>query len=334
MQMGIMSSIYNSDFNIEQLFLGSEEITEMYLGDQLVFSKITNNLFYKLHEFVGSLTVRNTVEAPVKSAILKGVTGYKDVDTGEILETFEEGRNLELVSVKMPVLTTTGKNLFSTSKLICRTGEYINAVKLEEGEYSIQTESTDQWESQSVYIPIKLKQGERIICYGSVINISNVRIFKNDFNTMVAYNNFSSIPTEYESFEVLYFAPEDCTVLVRFWLNGLNSIGYIKNIMIEINDTKTEYEPYKSNILTVNEDVTLRSNGDMCDELNLLTGQLTQRIGEDGVVLSEEVVKTVVLSSNKVYAYNGTTNYTCSSEEGSLIPTACIEVPVETETVE
>ena len=69
-----MSSIYNSDRKIEQLFLGSEEITEMYLGDQLVFSKITNNLFYKLHEFVGSLTVRNTVEAPVKRAILKGQT--------------------------------------------------------------------------------------------------------------------------------------------------------------------------------------------------------------------------------------------------------------------
>ena len=106
MQMGIMSSIYNSDFNIEQLFLGSEEITEMYLGDQLVFSKITNNLFYKLHEFVGSLTVRNTVEAPVKSAILKGSTKYRDIDTGEILDTFDETKNLELVSVKMPVLTT------------------------------------------------------------------------------------------------------------------------------------------------------------------------------------------------------------------------------------
>ena len=101
-----MSSIYNSDRKIEQFFLGSQEITEMFLGNELVFSKITNNLFYKLHEFVGSLTVQNTIEAPVKSAILKGVTGYKDVDTGEILETFEEGRNLELVSVKMPVLTT------------------------------------------------------------------------------------------------------------------------------------------------------------------------------------------------------------------------------------
>ena len=109
MQMGIMSSIYNSDFNIEQLFLGSEEITEMYLGDQLVFSKITNNLFYKLHEFVGFLTVRNTVEAPVKSAILKGNTQWYDSTTGTYYDTYPEDTTdmtLELVSVKMSVLTT------------------------------------------------------------------------------------------------------------------------------------------------------------------------------------------------------------------------------------
>ena len=56
--------------------------------------------------------------------------------------------------------------------------------------------------------------------------------------------------------------------------------------------------------------------------------------GSGSVILTSEVIKTVDLSSNKVYAYNGTTHYTCSSEEGSLIPTACIEVPVETETVE
>ena len=56
-----------------------------------------------------------------KSAILKGNTGYRDIDTGEFLETFEEGRNLELVSVQMPVLTTsnedgTKSNILSTSE--------------------------------------------------------------------------------------------------------------------------------------------------------------------------------------------------------------------------
>ena len=45
-----------------------------------------------------------------KSAILKGSTKYRDIDTGEFLETFEEGRNLELVSVKMPILTTSNED--------------------------------------------------------------------------------------------------------------------------------------------------------------------------------------------------------------------------------
>ena len=91
--------------------------------------------------------------------------------------------------------------------------------------------------------------------------------------------------------------------------------------------TTSNEDGTKTNILTVNEDVTLRSNGDICDELNLLTGQLTQRIGEDGVVLSQEVVKTVDLSDNHVYSYKDVTHYDCSSAEGSLVPTLSIDVP-------
>ena len=59
----------------------------------------------------------NTLERPVKSAILSGSTKYRDIDTGEILETFEEGRNLELVSVKMPVLTTSNEDGTKTNIL-------------------------------------------------------------------------------------------------------------------------------------------------------------------------------------------------------------------------
>lgn len=62
---------------------------------------------YTYVKYAGTIiTATNTLEKSIKSAILKGNTGYRDIDTGEFLETFEEGRNLELVSVKMPVLTT------------------------------------------------------------------------------------------------------------------------------------------------------------------------------------------------------------------------------------
>ena len=53
---------------------------------------------------------------------------------------------------------------------------------------------------------------------------------------------------------------------------------------LEIGATATPYEPYKSNILSVNEEVHLRKFDDVQDELNLLTGKLTQRVG--GVVLN------------------------------------------------
>ena len=88
--------------------------------------------------------------------------------------------------------------------------------------------------------------------------------------------------------------------------------------------TTSNEDGTKTNILTVNEHVTLRSNGDICDELNLLTGQLTQRIGEDGVVLSQEVVKTVDL--NKLTKpYEGTNHYQVTAN----IPCeAILEVPV------
>ena len=52
----------------------------------------------------------NVMDGHAKSAILSGSTKYRDIDTGEFLETFEEGRNLELVSVKMPVLKTFNNN--------------------------------------------------------------------------------------------------------------------------------------------------------------------------------------------------------------------------------
>ena len=55
----------------------------------------------------------NVLDGAFESCVLKGKTKYRDIDTGEILEDFEEGRNLELITVRMPILTTTGKNLFN-----------------------------------------------------------------------------------------------------------------------------------------------------------------------------------------------------------------------------
>ena len=49
---------------------------------------------------------------------------------------------------------------------------------------------------------------------------------------------------------------------------------------MEEGSVSTIYEPYKSSLLSCNEDVALRGIGDMQDTLDCLTGQITQHIGE------------------------------------------------------
>lgn len=49
--------------------------------------------------------------------------------------------------------------------------------------------------------------------------------------------------------------------------------------------------------------------------------------------IKEKVVKTVDLSDNVVYSYDGTTHYSCSSEEGSLVPTLSVKVPTDVQEV-
>ena len=130
----------------------------------------------------------------------------------------------------------------------------------------------------------------------------------------------------------------------KYWRIGAyadSSHGSLFNQIMLCNtmeEARSAYEPYKSNILTVNEDVTMRSNGSVCDELDLLTGKLTQRIDEDGEVLTQEVVKPVDLNVEDqdgntltiIKPIEGTMHISTSSN--GLKPTFSGEVPVEATT--
>ena len=245
-------------------------------------------------------TVNNVVPLAYKSAILKG-------NTDESLQ-----------SVKMPVLTTTGKNLFDG--------------KLEYGLLNNKTglpmNSNDYVRSQN-FIPIN---GERFSF--TVINGECGLSFcyydkdKNFISSKVkaTVSDNTSLPAgaAYLKFRTYPISSEESIT------NNLNT-----QIQIEVGSVATTYEPYKSNILTVNEEVTLRSNGDVYDELNLLTGRLTQRIDENNEVLSQEVVKTVDLmitnqdgeTLSNIKPIEGTMNIVVTGEP--IAPTAILEIPVE-----
>ena len=226
---------------------------------------------------VTEATIDNVVPYAYKSAILRGNTKYCDIDTGDILDTFDETKNLKLVSVQMPVLTTTGKNLFD-GKL-----EY-GLLNNKDGS---PMNSNDYVRSQN-FIPINCKRITFAVINGECglsfcFYDKNKNFISSKLKAEVS-DNFS-IPdgVAYLKFRTYPISDESIT-------NNLNT-----QIQIEVGKVAIEYEPFKSNILTVNEEVTLRSNGDVYDELDLLTGKLTRRIDEDGSVLTQEVVKTVEL---------------------------------------
>ena len=192
---------------------------------------------------VTNATVHNVVPYEYGSAILKGNTD----------------ENLQ--SVKMPVLTTTGKNLYNSSNPTMKTSWWIgeeNGVPiLKKEEYST---------NYSVIIPAK---GNTKYTYnGNNMNRNYYSFLDKDYNVLHTSDIIQATIT----------SPQD-TAYVLFYLNS-DDIEEVSNLQVEEGELETSYEPYKSIILTVNEEVTLRGIGDVKDELNLLTGEVTQRIGE------------------------------------------------------
>lgn len=272
---------------------------------------------YTYVKYVGTIiTATNTLEKPIKGAILSGNTGYRDIDTGEFLETFEEGRNLELVSVRMPVLTTESYSMLGLyTVVISNNVEQISNIR-----YKITHPGISGYYSAVIKTLKEFKQSEKYTINLRVINKSEG--LKVDINKVWNSGIYDFKP-DLNSKELQTFTFSPLVDNYEGNIFGIQLSGeQEKGLNIDFEFWITEGIDIKSNILTVNEDVTLRSNGDICDELNLLTGQLTQRIGEDGVVLSQEAIKTVDLSildqnGNKVSSissFNDTTHITASSE--------------------
>lgn len=206
---------------------------------------------------VTEATVENVVPYAYKSAILNGNTKYRDIDTGEILETFEEGRNLELVSVKMPVLTTVGKNLFD--------GKY-HAYKYVDTENGILRDSSDSHATDFILI----RGFESISCsnegYEAFAFYNENKIF-----IMGGFGKQLEVPKN------AYY--------VRFTIKPTDNLA---KFMVVEGSLLPPYEPYKTNILTVNEEVELRGIGEVQDTLDCLTGKVTERIGEIVIDGSED----------------------------------------------
>ena len=305
--MEVISSIYNSGYNIKKFYLGSRELNLAYLGNQVIYDEVIgdNDLNYILYEFYGSDTLPNTVEAPVKSAILKGSTKYRDIDTGDILDTFDETKNLELVSVKMPVLTTSNEDGTKTNILSSNEEVHLRKVDGTKDELNLLTGELTQ------------RTGE-IVLDGSEdwirSNMANSSLFYTSLNNLVHKTDYlNSI-----SCDKFTVHANEATLHDSISLNGITAYADVTDtypnenwLYIKYADSECSVEKFKQwlsqNPTTVQYELATES---------VKTVDLTI-VDQDG--------KTI----NKLNSFNGTTHVSTEAAENSIYPTIAIEVATE-----
>ena len=220
----------------------------------------------------GVITIPETKEgAYVTQAKLLGETKYKDKDTNEILDTWEEGRKLELVSVENPKLKIIGKNLFDGDVRYggLSAGSGVGTPFEEAFESSSSTRAYSQLypvNSNKVSITMKnLNQKYAVYQWDEDMN----RIYGESWQTTPSRTIVLNEKTRYIN---LYLANQDDS--------PIDLSEFRAAYQIEISDFPTDYAPYQSAILKPDESVLLRGVGEVQDELDLVNGGINQRIGE------------------------------------------------------
>ena len=190
-------------------------------------------------------------------------------------------------SVKMPVLTTTGKNLLDTTSM------WINGYA---SNSSVLTQSNStkslivNVKPNTTYTFTRTQLTNRLVISSFKGNHEDLPITKELFNDGMFNQN-----------TVQFTTPDDAEYVIIYVHNeSTTPNGWVKHgiYQLEEGSVVTSYEPFKSNILTVNEPVELRGIGEVQDTLDCLTGEVTERIGEIVLDGSENISEQTVDAIN------------------------------------
>ena len=229
----------------------------------------------RIHATLGSANSATTV-----------VNGLRVLEYQQGMENWDIPYFEGMTSCKMPILKTTGKNLFDKNNYIEISGSrfYSNTV----GEENVATEIGDL---NHKWVMLKLPIGKT---YSVELDKRNTHpsgwtntVVESDVNTIL----------KGATYRTLAYALNDTTNVTRHTFTTTKpyvfihvgySSGYVQNkqelldsIILNVGSSVPAYEPYKSSILSLPEEVVLRSlpNG-VCDTFNTRTGVYTQRIEE------------------------------------------------------
>lgn len=201
-------------------------------------------------------------------------------------------------SVKMPVLTTSnGFEIFKTGMTL---DEFdYNLVELNNGCISIP-------DSHSAYIKTK-KEYTLLPNQSYVVRVVEVSNFNNsNYNIRLKIGD-RVLKTVAEPLLIEELSKNSYYDIVYTNTTGEPITGVIRVDSYfgsyKINKIYIGEEPYKSNILTVNEDIELRGIGDVQDTLDCLTGEVTERVGEIVLDGSEDWVLSGATRPNHLRLY-------------------------------
>lgn len=177
-------------------------------------------------------------------------------------------------SVRMPVLTTTGKNLCKY-----RNGFSSNGLTFTNTDSGVTVDGTA---STIVDYYITTRTGLINVETLDILNSLQVgtRVFLSNNLGKSSFISYTlNGETKYADNVTIQNGMQIIGAFIRFREGDIcNNLNL--TIQLEIGNEVTSYEPHKSNILSTPSDLVLRGIGDVKDELNLITGELTQRIEE------------------------------------------------------
>lgn len=243
--------------------------TVTLLGGQKT-SVVFDNTYIRMASFSFSEGWSNDNLEEIKRSLIVLNGEHTDIDI-----PYFEG----MQSVKMPVLTTNGKNLIGRyEKIVYRSGRVQDGATIDNdgnftfvgapGNRPCLVYKINPNTSVTVSANVSLR-GLDIYEYSDIPNFT--REDEPSMLTEYLYTGTQKSITRTTSKEAKYIG-------ISFY-NDSNNTGYT-NLQLEYGLQATVHEPYKSNILSASEDVILRGIGDVKDELDCLTGEKIERIGE------------------------------------------------------
>ena len=190
-------------------------------------------------------------------------------------------------SVKMPVLQTTGKNLFDLELVQGARGYGVAGLKPD-------FFASDSRVTNANGNYIKVNPNTKITF--SISNNIDFAIAELDINGYTlgdtGWVGYTTIKPNHT------ITTKEKTSYIGFNFRKLDNSNITvqevldSNPMLEINNTATTYEPYKSNILSTPEDLVLGKVGDVEDTLNVLTGELSLKTHEITLDVTDIAVVT------------------------------------------